>query len=66
MAEDEETPPPTVPPGLDPGGGAMPDGGAGGAPPAAPARADAPAEYSFLTVEAITEMCNNFDEVIKG
>ena len=32
----------------------------------APARADAPAEYSFLTVTAITEMYNNFDDVIKG
>ena len=46
----------------------MTDGGAGGGgrTPAAPTRVDAPAEYSFLAVEAITEMCNNFEEVIKG
>ena len=46
----------------------MTDGGAGGGgrTPAAPTRVDAPAEYSFLTVEAITEVCNNFEEVIKG
>ena len=68
MAEGDESPPPGAPPGPDPGGGAIPDGGAGGGglPPAAPTRVDAPADSSFLTVEAITELCNNFEEVIKG
>ena len=61
---DESTPPPIAPTGLVPGGGAGPDPSRGAA--AAAARADAPAEHSFLTVKAITEMCNNFDEVIKG
>ena len=65
---DESTPPPIAPTGPVPGGGAVPSGGAGGggAPPAAPARVGEPAEYSFLAVTAITEICNHFDEVFKG
>ena len=38
----------------------------GDAAGAAPASGDEPAEYSFLTMPAITDMCNNFEEVIKG
>ena len=46
----------------------MSDGGAGGGgpPPPAPTRVDAPAEYSFLTIQATTEMCDVFEEAIKG
>ena len=53
--------PPTAPTGIGPGGGA---GGGGAA--AAPPSADEPNEYSFLTTGAITEMCNGFEEGIKG
>ena len=65
-----ETSPLIEPTGPVPGGGSGPvpseGAGGGGAAPAAPARADEPAEYSFLAMAAITEMCNNFEEVIKG
>ena len=47
-----------------PRGGAGPVPGGGAA--AAAATIDAPAEYTFLTVTAITELCTNYDEVIKG
>ena len=49
-----------------PGGGAA--GAAGGGVPVPPAttRIDAPDEYSFLTIGSITDMCEAFEEVIKG
>ena len=53
--------PQTAPNGIGPGGGA---GGGGAA--AAPPSADEPNEYSFLTMDAISEMCNGFEEGIKG
>ena len=69
MAEgDEKSPPPGAPPETDPGGGAMPGGGAGGGSSAtpAPARIDAPAEYSFLAIDATTQMGGVFEEATKG
>ena len=60
---DESTPPPSVPAGPVPGGGAGPVPGGGAA---AAAANDASAGYSFLIATAITGLCTNYDEVIKG
>ena len=63
----EEAPAPSAPPPPPPG-----DGGGGGAPgfpgPAVPVatRLDEPDEHTYLTMESISEMCDKFEEGIKG
>ena len=52
-----------------PGGGARgaaAAAGGGGPVPPAPTRWDTPEEYPFLTMGCITDMCEAFEEVIKG